>query len=326
VYLEPRESQRVTFALSTDSLAYFDTNLIRAVDDGDYHFRVGIEGECERYLAAATAAGLRGQTDAAVECHTSIFLSDGGRIPGPHDDDDAPLRLLHLYLTRIINHTPSRILPGLLTIAFFAGLFTQCLFSVLRFCLCRVARKHRLEDNDEAKERLVDESIVNSTDPGRLAMFHDRKPILQSLKLQPSGTRPGAAGHYFEYPSRSLSREGIALDDEWREYLAPSAGGGTDLYPECTVHPPRPMDASASALDQLTRSNQDLQASLRLIEHRMASMEASMYGMHGSQSMGHLPHATCSSPSLGPIGCGSALRHQVEQHTRTRPLAHALGR
>jgi len=36
---------------------------LQAIDDGDYEFRIGLEGECERYLHAVTAAGLRGETD-----------------------------------------------------------------------------------------------------------------------------------------------------------------------------------------------------------------------------------------------------------------------
>ena len=63
VLLAPKESQRVTFLLSSAALSYVDPEMHHAIDDGNYEFRVGVEGECERYLRAATAAGLRGETD-----------------------------------------------------------------------------------------------------------------------------------------------------------------------------------------------------------------------------------------------------------------------
>ena len=74
--LEPKESQHVTFTLSTDDLTYVDVRLRRTLDSDVYTLRVGTPGECAAYLAAAAAAGLRGESnDPQQECHATVRLS-----------------------------------------------------------------------------------------------------------------------------------------------------------------------------------------------------------------------------------------------------------
>ena len=76
VRLEPKESQHVTFTLSTDDLTYVDVRLRRTLDSDVYTLRVGTPGECAAYLAAAAAAGLRGESnDPQQECHATEFAS-----------------------------------------------------------------------------------------------------------------------------------------------------------------------------------------------------------------------------------------------------------
>jgi len=76
VRLEPKESRHVTFTLSTDDLTYVDVRLRRTLDSDVYTLRVGTPGECAAYLAAAAAAGLRGESnDPQQECHATVRLS-----------------------------------------------------------------------------------------------------------------------------------------------------------------------------------------------------------------------------------------------------------